>query len=284
MKIAAPFAASAKWRKVPDEYNISIENSRQIEAIYDFLEVTKKRVNLNFKNEIDLNCLEILIKKYSNFVLRVHSYQIKNLKRIKELNIPFFFDRDVPCTSLLSLDFMIKQKVTDVYIFDDLWYNLPQVSEKCKNNNINIRLILNRVPSLFPVLDEDYKAPIFSPRDIEYLEPYIDTIEFDCYFAEEKAYNWNIFNVYKKAYLDKKEWVGDLRELNRDLTFFYPVYSEPWELIKRKISCGRKCSVGSKCRRCEDIVTIARNLNAEGLYLKKNKGEKEELDEKDFNI
>ncbi len=282
MKIAAPFAAIAKWRKVPDEYNISITNTRQIEAIYDFLDVTEKRVNINFKNEIDLKCLEILIKKYSNFVLRIHSYQISNLKTIKELNIPFFFDRDVPCSSLLSLDFMINQGVTDIYVLDDLWYILPEVSKKCKDNDINIRLILNRVPSLYPVFDEDYKAPIFSPRDIVYLEPYIDTVEFDCYFAKEEAYNWNAFNVYKKAYLDNKEWVGDLRELNRDITFFYPVYSEPWELIERKISCGRKCSTGSKCRRCEDIITIARNLNAEGLYLKKNKGEKEELEETDF--
>ena len=70
---------------------------------------------------------------------------------------------------------------TDIYPYDTLWYNMDVVAQRCQENNVNIRLVLNEIPTLQPNAGEDYRSPIFTPRDVNMLEEYVDTVEFNCY-------------------------------------------------------------------------------------------------------
>ena len=101
------------------------------------------------------------------------------------------------------MDDIIDMQVSDIYISDDLYYKLPQISQRCKKNNIQLRMVLNRVPA-FSYNELPYTAPFFSPRDMDELSNYIDVGEFDCSF-NTPYYDWHKFNVYYKAWFIKKD-------------------------------------------------------------------------------
>ena len=168
------------------------------------------------------------------------------------------------------MDFLIyKVKVTDIYIYDDLCYNIPNISKQCKQNNIDIRLILNTIPSTAPDAGDNLISPIFTPRDKDILNEYIDTIEFDCYIDEDRTqYNWNVFNVLYEVWFKDKDWYGDLRSLNKDLNFYLPVYSTLPTFSEKRISCGRRCAMANSCHRCKDIIEMAQELANNGYFIR----------------
>ena len=103
---------------------------------------------------------------------------------------------------------------------------------------------------------------------MEVLNKYIDVGEFDCW-ETKGAYNWNKFNVYYKIWFIKQDWQGQLRDINLDVHFDYPVQSIPKNFIDRKISCGRRCSLGLNCSHCKTYMEIGQELNEENLYFPK---------------
>lgn len=279
MKVAAPFSSSEKWREIPDEYNLTYTKTSKIENLRFFFEsYPNKRINICFQDvAIPINDIIKLSKEFSTLYVRALPTQIKETMILKENDVKFFFDVSMPCYSGAILDFLIKAGVTDLYLYDSLWYQLPQVSKRCKANNIKIRLILNRIPSLRPNAGRDYCAPIFSPKDMDYLSQYIDTGEFDCYIGEHnEGYNWHSFSVYYKAWFINKNWYGYLDEINLDLHLPIPVLSLPNNFIKRRCECGRRCSLDTNCSHCEDYINLANNLHSIGIYFKD--GQKEETD------
>ena len=70
--------------------------------------------------------------------------------------------------------------VSDIYISDDLFYNLEKVKQFTVANDIQIRMVLNRAASTSPDRNNDIRGPFVSPRDMDILEQYIDIGEFDC--------------------------------------------------------------------------------------------------------
>lgn len=83
---------------------------------------------------------------------------------------------------------MLKLNVSDIYIYDALCYQMPIVKDKCNKQNIQIRLVLNKIPTNQPNAGQDYRAPIFTPRDMDTLENFIDVAEFDC-FSDKNIYD-----------------------------------------------------------------------------------------------
>ena len=277
MKVAAPFTLNKKWREIPDEYNLIYKKSSTIKELTDFCDFSAgKRVNVCFHDvNVPIDDLVQIYKQYPNLYVRLFPTQMKEMLILKDKGLKYFFDVSMPCYSGAVLDFLIQAGVTDIYLYDSLWYSLPQVSKRCKENNISIRLIVNRIPSLRPDAGQDYCAPIFSPIDMDYLSQYVNTGEFDCYIGDKnEAYDWHKFNVYYKAWYINKQWLGYLNELNIELQLSIPVSSLPPNFIKRRCECGRRCSLDRKCTHCKDYINLANNLAAVGIYFDKDDGQK----------
>lgn len=100
-------------------------------------------------------------------------------KKLQELGIKFYFGPDFPIVNYRLLDYAIKLGATDVYIMDDLCYDLKRAHAAAKKANVNIRLVLNHIPSMLINKGEDVRAPIFIPETVDELSKYIDTVEFD---------------------------------------------------------------------------------------------------------
>ena len=274
MKIAAPFIFNSKWKDIPDEYNIEFNKTSTIQKVLDFYEEydNTKRINITFNIELKEDSIKELIDQCPNLYIKLRPDQLYLVGFLRKEKIKFFFGNDIPCYSIGMLDFMINQGTSDIYIYDSLFYNLEEVKKKCNNNNVAIRLVLNKIPSLRPDAGFNFQAPIFTPRDFPFLNEYIDTAEFDCYINDGKGYNWNQFNVLYKVWFKNQNWIGELKEINKDVKIFIPVNSLLPNLWDKKFHCEQQCLYGIKCTRCEDILEIAQWLNAEGIYLKKKEG------------
>lgn len=61
--------------------------------------------------------------------------------------------------SFRLLEYVASLGVTDVYITDDLCYNLEMVRRACNKYNIRTRLIINRIPSSRPDKGIDPRSP-----------------------------------------------------------------------------------------------------------------------------
>lgn len=271
MKIAAPYVEDSRWRNLIDEYNLNYSEKTKEGTLPFFCETyPTNRVNVFFK-DVPINIIEL--KKAMEFnpevYVRLSKGQLHYIEELKEQNIKFFLDDTFPCISLDLLQYAIKIGSSDIYLYGDLWYQMDSISELCKKNNIHIRLILNEIPSLSPLAWNDYTAPIFTPRDKEILEKYIDTIEFNCFvYDKEKYYNWHRFEAYYKTWIEKGNWIGDLQELMPNLQFSVPVYSLKFNFSERRMNCKHRCLSGSSCQHCQQLIELAQDLNAQDIYIK----------------
>ena len=126
----------------------------------------------------DYNKLRILNSINSNIYI-VTSLRHEYYKKFQELGIKFYFSPDFPIVNFRLLDYVIKLGVSDVYIMDDLCYDLARVRRAADKAGISIRLVLNRIPSMLLDKGKDVCAPIFIPETVDELSKYIDTVEFD---------------------------------------------------------------------------------------------------------
>lgn len=265
MKIAAPYTNDRRWKDIPDEYNIKYTDTSNTKKILEFCKIAKennKRVNIEFVNEpFNIEGLKEATEKYQNIFVRVMYKDMPNFQILNENNIPFFFG--FPCYSASLLDSLISMGTTDIYVYDELCYNLPKI----KNKNINLRLVINKIASLNPAATTDIKAPFFAPNDIKELSKYIDTIEFDC-FNEDNIYDWHLFNVLYKIWIKESTWFGGLEEINKDLQLHIPCDGLIPNCFTHKMNCGRRCSYNSNCDHCDKVLSLALTMEEKGLYIK----------------
>lgn len=222
---------------------------------------------------LDPSIIGIITRIHDNIYVRLSSIsQLAQIKELKERRINYFIDYKVfPATSFTSLSYLIDLGVSDVYIADDLMYNLKTTKEITDSHGIRTRMVLNRIPCTMQSQLNQEKDPWFPPDSKDILDKYIDTAEFEC----GTPYNWHKFGVYYRAWFKNKTWHGDLQEIIPDLRVFIPndaLFDK--ELISYKVNCRKHCiNKDSKCRRCENFVEIAKELNEKNIGINKTQGQ-----------
>lgn len=266
MKIAAPVTSNMPFDIADlDELNVRYTDRHKFEDILKLVKANKeKRINLRMDNIIQNDELEILFAMNNNIHIRLMPEQLYMYKDMDKIEIPYFFD--MPVYSYVALKWVLdKTNATDIYIYDDLCYNLPEIKKICSENNVSIRMILNKIPSTFGPVGELETAPIFRPEDKDMLDMYIDTAEFDCY-KNDDVYEWNKFNVYYKRWFVIKEWKDELSLLEDDIKFDFPNQSVPLNFTNFKISCRHRCTINN-CKKCKRAIDLARMMANEGYEI-----------------
>ena len=296
LKFAAPFQLKNKLKENEsyiDEYNLEynpdrakinsldsiideISDGKREDSIYknltfiamvDFLnEYPDKRINIKFKSGIDIKTAKAFRKVSKNVYFRLGPQEILAAKSLSEEKIPFFFDSTLGIGDYNNLQGVINSyNISDIYIVDDLWYNLEEVSKYCHKNNVSIRLILNRIPSTSLLKGKIETTPIFRPNDFTLLSKYIDVGEFDC----GNPYNFNKEKVLYDTWYNKHQWFGNLQEINQDLMF--PIYNRSLipDFVNPRIKCNLGCvSRNSSCTQCEQFIDISKMLASKNIALK----------------
>lgn len=263
---------STKFKYFDDERvaEVLVNSSTELEEMKKFCEVfPHKTVVLQFNDGIDAICLRNLIelkKSYANFKalfvndkrLRTYTREHKEeFEHLKENEIPFFFNNYISDWDEVYL--LTDLGVSDMYIVENLCFELDKVHELLSEKNIQVRVFPN-------VAQSKYKYDIFSffirPEDRELYDEYVDIYEFYGYTDRYTD------NTYFKVYADNEQWLGELGQLiigledELDSRFVIPKFGE------FRIRCGKRCLKGHSCRMCRRVQGLAETLEEAGLTVK----------------
>lgn len=265
IKLAIPFHLNQSQNDDVKEFNILFYKTKnRIEDLIEFIqEYENTRINIQFPDGVHLATLKSINKVSNNIYCRVRASDMIMIPELKENNIKFFFDSDISAYNYSTLAAYINYGVSDVYITDDLCYDLKNVNKICAENNVQMRLILNHIPSTTFDSGTNPRSPIFMPKDMDILNQYFDVFEFDC----GNPYDWAKFDVLYRTWFENKYWHGQLNEINEDVAQDFNCDSIYPDFTKFKINCQRRCDrrVTNHCTKCESFIEIGKTLQQKNV-------------------
>lgn len=258
-----------------DEILIRYDKNKILELFTQFIPAHLNQrviVQLIEENNIDtiVNNLKKIISIYNEnkdikFDIQLPFYNQKFIEELKDTNLKYFFK--AAANSWDKFTGLMSQNVSDIYITDELAFELDKVAEIAHKNNIKVRIYPNVAQSRWDKLSDILKFFI-RPEDIEMYEPYVDV----CEFYGDKAQQ---IDTYYKIYQEDKKWFGDLQEIiigldsKIDSRYIIPRFAE------KRIKCGKDCLKGGKCEMCKRILDLSEQLENAHLIVQIDK-EKEE--------
>ena len=280
VKLALPYKLNNdEMTDQTDEFNVLFNpNRNSIDKLYEFCKTfSDRRINIEYSdNNPKISDIRGLLSANPNVAVRVMKGNVKVLVDLIKEDIQAFFHYDFPAYNITSLSYMLSLGVSDVYLADDLFYNLYDVYPILQEKGVQHRMILNMIPSNLPNAGADPKAPIFPPECGHLLFPYVDVVEFEC----GRPFNWARCGVYYRAWFQREDWHGDLIEIIPNLTLSIPNDSLIVDrLIWFKLGCGRRCDarVTSPCNKCEQFIKMAQSLNKKGYIVQREKPKSSEV-------
>lgn len=233
-------------------------NQKVILSIYD---INKYLAN----NGAEL--LNSLYEQYNNLSVRffeVSKFEILNdnlADDLKKLNIPYFFGYVV--TNFDQLQYLFTQGISEVYLAEDICFDLVRAKALCKQHGVQIRAFPN-VAQASVKQGPALKKFFIRPEDVDIYSDCIDTLEFWGPFNRQAI----LLKIYKKG-----RWFGDLQDLllDFDLSFDSKRIIPSFALMRK--NCQRKCMKGDRCEVCDRILNISELLKEKRLIIKPKKND-----------
>lgn len=243
-----------------DEWNITY-NSKDT-TLLEFLNLhLDKRINLYIEEEnIDFFFLEELCNKYENLYIKFNGNYYFDIVLKNKPNFKFFFDTWINDWDVLIG--MLNLEVTDVYIVENLCFEIDKIANIVHSYNAQVRTYPNVAQSAWENTSA-LKKFFIRPEDLDEYEEYIDVLEF--YMVDKNL------SVYYYIYKEKKKWFGKLNEIilefnsEIDNKYIIPRFAET------RIKCGKNCLKGGGCRRCELIEELSNTLEQSQLIVQIDK-------------
>jgi len=198
-------------------------------------------------SENTIPMLQMCKRVHNNLVVRIpFGHRIK--KDLRDAGITFFY-RDYAKTPDEVYAF-IKERVTDVYITENLGFNISKVGQYCRDNNVKVRVIPNIAQ--YPVGTKDIIPDsckfFIRPEDTHAYEDYCDVFEL---ISDDTMALDALFEIYKN-----RVWKGDLSILIRGLEDSFKNASMNPAFGPMRLGCNHKCMYG-KCKFCIDAQELA---------------------------
>lgn len=240
-----------------------IENADELSIIFneedntlkDFLDKYKhKRINIEVKSkekyEKNIFLLQEILNNYDNVYIKLDFF-------IEKIELSRFFF-NILVKDWDTLIGLLKYKISDIYIVEEMGFELEKISKIIHDLDINIRVYPNIAQSSWNNTDDLLKFFI-RPEDIDIYSQYVDTIEF--YNVDDKI------DMYYKIYNIDKQWFGQLKEIILDFKdeidnkYIIPRFAE------KRLKCNKKCLKGSSCRRCFIIKRLSSTLEDKKIVI-----------------
>lgn len=271
MKYCGRFSNKIKM-SVFDE--ISILYDRQDRQLITYLqEHTNQRTILIVKDLIDFEQAEewkklnAIQEKYPEFNFAVCFGEPKKFEEapdalqhcIGNLQIPFFTGDVV--VNFDQLHYLCGLGVCDVYLGEDICFDLKRAKTICERTNTQIRAFPN-VGQCSVKSGPALKKFFIRPEDVEEYSDCIDTLEFWGPLDRQVT----LHKIYTKG-----EWFGDLKELFLDFNLSFDSRCIMPGFAYARKTCGRKCMRGDHCTICDSVYSISKKLGEKHIILKKKK-------------
>lgn len=268
---ATSFALDNALNDDATEFNIWFdEESNDFDRLIDFAQkYDDRQVNLTFRNGVDVRKAASLHKLCPNVRVVLDMKDVSRAKELVASQTPFYFSHDFPCRSLTELSYFVETLgASEVYIADDLCYNLDGVRKYCDTYGIKLRVRLNRCQTSMPVTDK--RVVFYRPQDMEWLGAYYDVGEFD--LGEDKGYDFAASAVLYRRYYVERDWYDDLRIIIPDLPFPVMNRSLPRALGEYRATCDMRCvGRGANCSHCAQMISLMNALAGKNIQLDSTK-------------
>lgn len=271
MNFAIPFSRQFKYPNQNIQWNIKYKP--KIKQLNNFIEAYgTHRINLlitDFKEERDCQIISTLRQKFPDTelitCLPLYNQNLENI--LNEYNLPHYYNEFI--TDWDRFQGFLELNVTDIFIAENLAFNVKILSENAKKNNKALRSFCNvcesswgKTPSL--------KTFFIRPEDLYLYEDYIDTFEF---YIDDTAPAR--LNVLYEIYTKDQEWFGKLNEIiigyegEEDSRFIIPRFGEV------RLDCNKRCMQGVKptCHICDRIIELSKTLEDQHILVTINKKE-----------
>jgi hypothetical protein len=255
MKYCIPFFVGMNSIKKVDEITIKYKENRY-DTLIDFLkERFYVRVIINMLDrtlsEEDVKFFAALAEKEEYSFALLFSYRANKdlIPQLKETKIQYFFQEY--CTEWGALAAFIEAGVSDVYIVNDLGFDLQRVSDFVHGAGVKVRVFPNVAQEMYSTQDPITRFFI-RPEDIPLYEKYVDV----CEIFGEAGITENIYFVYAA-----QKWNNSINNLISNIeedftnTFLLENFSVP------RLTCQRKCKRGNGCDFCMKKVRIAKGID-----------------------
>ena len=243
-----------------DEFLINYSpNKNSLDKLFEFTKMySDRRVSLNWVDGIDVREAALITQVAPNVVHRIDGMMdFMKISDIIDKKLPFYFGSSNPAHNWTQLENYASIGVTDVFIADDLTFNLSEVRDFCDKYNIKIRIVLDRLSSS---VTTSKKVPVYFPQSIDYMSIYYDIGEF----ATDDEHQ---LRVLYKVWFKDKQWLGNIQEINPEVSFKFPAQGVPRRFVRFRSNCGQRCLRGGACNECNLIPQLAVNLAEKGIKI-----------------
>lgn len=183
-------------------------------------------------------------------------FNAEELRAIAQLNVPWFSGNLI--STFDQLNYMLTIGASQVYIVEDLGFDLRRAKRVCSSRGAQIRVFPNVAQASVhqtPAL----KKFFIRPEDLQLYSDCIDIVEF-----------WGPTDrqaILRRIY-EKGRWPGDLSDLILDFDLSIDSNRILNQFGEVRKSCGRKCMKGDSCSICEKISSVAQKLKAAHIQVK----------------
>ena len=251
-----------EWRKnfpyldQVDEYNIDFKNkTTELLFFLDNYALIDKRVNivLDKPTQDDIELILAIKERNSEYKIAVClDPDMYYIDMLKEKGIPFYLKTHI--NSWDALYYAIDLGVSDIFITEEMGFDLKRIKKKLDGTGIQIRCYANISQIQYPYANNDgLKGFYIRPEDVDIYSDYVDVLEFYKSADQQKV----LYEVYFK---DKK-WDGPLKEiikgLKNNVDNYYILGSE---FATTRVECRKKCLAENRCHMCDVVVSLADTL------------------------
>lgn len=270
MKYCIPYTKHSKFKDAVDELSILYDG--QLAPLITFLqEHSTQRVILQIADErqfvkqaqiVALNDLGATYQLALCFGAheKNHTHAPELLQLLPTITVDFFFGSLI--TSWEQLTYYLHLGVSDVYLAENMCFDLSLAKGACNAYNARIRVFPNVAQSNIDT-EPDIKKFFIRPEDVESYELVVDVLEF---WGDPKQ-----ADVYYLIYARKKRWLGSLNEIIVGLK--EPINSQcisPLFAISR-LNCRKTCSRLGHCSICTQTTDLADFFEKHSYVFRANK-------------
>lgn len=269
MKYCLHYTNNSRFKNATEE--ISIQYNNELDNLMDFLTKHQEQRVILIINEpliVNYKALKAIKEKYPQLDFAVCFGQLRRattipqevakvIPELQEAQIPFFMGDLI--TTGEQLKYFLELGVSDVYLTEDICFNLEAARRLCDRYKAQIRVFPNVAQSSIQA-SPALKKFFIRPEDVSCYETYIDVFEFWGDLERQ--------DVFYLIYHEKGRWLGNLKEIIYD--FDNPLDSRCVLPIfaPTRATCKKRCALDYPCHICDSIQGISETMAEKGIYIK----------------